>query len=84
MGDMGELFNDLKEFKKKNKLKNLEYAENIMNKYNHRRVDEYLFNVGDFDFWPSTGLFINRITKNKGRGINKLLPLIEKFKKEVL
>lgn len=81
MGDMGDLFNDLREHKKEKKMKNLIYAETVLKDYEHRRVDEYLFNIGDFDFWPSTGLFRNRVTKKKGRGINNLLPLIEKFKK---
>lgn len=81
MGDMGDLFNDLRDHKKQKKRKNLDYAENVLQGYEHRQVDEYLFNIGDFDFWPSTGLFKNRVTKKKGRGINNLLPLIDKFKK---
>lgn len=81
MGDMGDLFNDLRDHKKQEKRKNLDYAENVLQGYEHRQVDEYLFKIGDFDFWPSTGLFKNRVTKKKGRGINNLLPLIDKFKK---
>jgi hypothetical protein len=32
----------------------------------------------NIDFWPSTGLFINRKTKKKGRGISNLLKLLKK------
>jgi hypothetical protein len=32
--------------------------------------------VEDFDFYPSTGLFINRTTKERGRGIFNLLKLL--------
>lgn len=31
------------------------------------------YRVGDFDFWPSTGLFYNAKTKRKGRGVFNLL-----------
>lgn len=90
MGDMGDLYRDLKKIKKEGKWRNLDYAENVLRNYEHRRVDEYLFYIGhpdaaaEFEFWPSTGLFKNRQTGKKGRGINNLLPMIEKFKREVL
>lgn len=90
MGDMGDLYRDYREKKREKKFKNLDYAENLLKNYEHRQVDEHLFYIGnpqrvaEFEFWPSTGLFRNRKTKKKGRGINNLLPLIEKFKKDVL
>lgn len=82
MGDMGDLYRDYRIQKKEKKFQNLEYAINVLKDYEYRQADEYLFKVGPFDFWPSTGLFINRETGKKGRGINNLLPLIEKFKED--
>lgn len=85
MGDMGDLYRDLRDHKKEKKLKNLEYAENILKNYEYRKIDEYLFYIGplaQFEFWPTTGLFRNRETGRKGRGINNLLLLIKKFKKD--
>lgn len=32
--------------------------------------------VKDFDFWPSTGKFINRKTKQNGRGVFNLVKLL--------
>ncbi len=29
--------------------------------------------VGEYDFWPSTGLFIHRKTKKRGRGVQNLI-----------
>ena len=34
--------------------------------------------VGDYDFWLSTGLFIHRKTKQRGRGINNLLRVLKR------
>jgi hypothetical protein len=30
----------------------------------------------DYDFWPATGLFISKATKQKGRGVKKLVKKI--------
>ncbi len=34
--------------------------------------------AGPFDFWPSTGLFINRDTGKRGRGVFNLVKLLKK------
>lgn len=39
--------------------------------------------IGDFDFYPSTGLFRNRKTNKKGRGIFNLIKLINKIEEEL-
>lgn len=31
------------------------------------------YRVGDYDFWPTTGKFINQRTQEKGRGVFNLL-----------
>lgn len=35
------------------------------------------YRVGQFDFWPTTGKFINRLTKEAGRGVFKLIMLLD-------
>lgn len=37
------------------------------------RFSESHLRIGRFDFWPGTGLFINRDTKREGRGVFNLL-----------
>lgn len=34
--------------------------------------------VGAFDFWPSTGLFMDRRTRGRGRGVFNLIKLLKK------
>lgn len=34
--------------------------------------------VGDFDYWPTTGLFIHLKTKKRGRGVHNLLKAVTK------
>ena len=44
------------------------------------------FTVGDtdpYDFWPGTGLFINRKTKKRGRGVMRLMKLVRKSTKSI-
>lgn len=36
--------------------------------------------VGDYDFWPSTGLFIHVKTKKRNRGVQKLIRLVKERK----
>ena len=36
------------------------------------------YRIGEYDFWPSTGKFINRTTKESGRGVFNLIKLIRK------
>lgn len=35
------------------------------------------YRIGDYDFWATTGKFINRKTKKSGRGIKQLYKLIK-------
>lgn len=39
----------------------------------HRLLSHDHVRVGDYDFWPSTGLFIHLKTKRRGRGVFNLL-----------
>jgi len=76
MDDIGEHFSALRKHSQAKRKNNLDYAITKLQKLNivfkilnpngHLLIDEY-------DFWPTTGLFINRNTKQKGRGINNLI-----------
>lgn len=78
MGDMGEIFRDWGEHKKEKKVQNLENGLKILSekKINFKMLSENHVRVGEFDFWPSTGLFIHRASGRKGRGVFALLKKI--------
>lgn len=41
---------------------------------NYRKLSDYHYLVAEnYDYWPSTGLFINRLTRKRGRGIFKII-----------
>ena len=46
--------------------------------FESKNYGAHLIVEGKFDFWPSTGLFINRTTKERGRGIFNLFKIIKK------
>ena len=77
MGDMGEMFNDLKKHTKAKKRNNLEYSTKMLEDagipFIKKNGGVHLIVDGAFDFWPSTGLFINRSTQKQGRGVKNLL-----------
>lgn len=80
MGDMGEDFKALREHRKTkrqaNKISSTEILTEKGIEFESKNFGEHLI-IKDkkaiLDFYPSTGLFIDRATKNKGRGIFKLL-----------
>ena len=78
MGDMGEIFRDWGEHKKEKKVQNLESGLKILSekKIDFKMLSENHVRVGEFDFWPSTGLFIHRASGRKGRGVFVLLKKI--------
>ena len=82
MGDMGEVFNELKKFNKAKKANNLEAStkrlEDAGIPFIKKNGGVHLI-VGDgtFDFWPSTGLFINRATQRRGRGVKNLIKFLK-------
>jgi hypothetical protein len=41
---------------------------------NYQKLSEHHYLVANnYDYWPSTGLFINRSTQKRGRGIFKII-----------
>ena len=86
MGDVGETWKAFKDIKKKEssekKKSNLDYALNTLKEKRipFRKNNGGIHLVIDcrFDYWPTTGKFINRVTKKKGRGLINLLKEVEK------
>jgi len=83
MSEIGELFSSLKEERRIKKLSNLEQSTNTLKERNISFISKnngiHLI-VGNFDFYPSTGKFINRITKKDGRGIFNLIKKLDNDK----
>ena len=81
MGDMAEVFRDMAQYKKEKRAKNTLSSTQILKNNNIKFVSKnngaHLI-VGDYDFYPSTGLFIHRKNKKRGRGVYNLI------KKEVI
>lgn len=84
MGDMGDHWNDVKNFmkeesrKKKERNKIMSTNNLISNKvrFESKNNGNHLVVENTYDFWPSTGVFINRKTKKKSRGVRELLNLV--------
>ena len=75
MSELGEIFQARREEQKLRKIRNKESTLEILekNKVNYTVLSETHIRVQDFDFWPSTGLFINCKNKKRGRGVFNLL-----------
>ena len=82
MGDMAEIFNAMKDGWKEKRASNTEKSTAILiqkdvifeSKNNGAHLIVKSIN-GFIDFYPSTGLFIDRQTKKKSRGVFRLLKL---------
>lgn len=84
MGDMGEFWRDVKpELKKESQEKR---ANNLMqslalleqNAIPYNQLSPTHVRVKNHDYWPSTGLFINILTKRRGRGIFNLIKILKR------
>jgi len=78
MGDMGDIFRAARTESQERRGRNL---VNGIAALRDAGIDfvvlsESHVRVGAFDYWPSTGLFIERAAKRRGRGINNLLKTI--------
>jgi len=76
MGDMAKVFRDMTEYKKAKRKDNTEKSTTMLKvkgiQFVSKNNGAHLI-VGNYNFWPSTGLFENRLTKKKGRGIYNLI-----------
>lgn len=85
MGDMGEVFNDMREFKKAKRASNTQSSTELLEKHG---ISFQSKNGGahlvvwagnyDVDFWPSTGLWIVRGQDTyRHRGVRKLVDFVK-------
>lgn len=84
MGDMAEVFNDLRKFKQEKKRSNLAHSTRLLEANGiefkvHNNGIHLVLTKGDqtIDFWPSTGLWWIRGTTNKRRGVQRLMAYIK-------
>lgn len=79
MGEMAELFRDLKKHNKEKKDYNRFASVDILDqkKIPYKKFTDDHYRVGDFNFWPSTGLYIHVKTNVRGRGVFNLLKAIK-------
>jgi hypothetical protein len=74
-----EVFQAMKRDKSERRQKNTESSTQILIDhaipFESRNGGAHLI-VVDYDFWPSTGLFMHRKTKKRGRGVYKLIAAI--------
>lgn len=85
MGDMGDDFRALRKIRQQKRRENLKYSVTLLQEVgiNHRMpssthcVVEH--NGKTIDFYPSTGLWIDRANKKTRRGVRKLLHYLNKI-----
>ena len=79
MSDDGNMWEAIHEEKKKKRLNNQIQSLKILEKegIKVKRFSDWHYKVGDYDFWPTTGKFINRVTKEGGRGVFNLLKILK-------
>lgn len=82
MGDMGDIFSEFREAGKVKRNNNLLSSIKILtqNKIEFKKLSDTHVRVKDFDFWPSTGLFINTKTKKRGRGVFNLIQKLKELR----
>lgn len=80
MSEQVEYFRDMKEFQRNKR--EIRYAVNRIRLKNaciqFQTFDNgKMLRVGDYDFWPSTGLYMNRKTKVKRWGIEGFIKTVK-------
>lgn len=79
MSELGDDFAAMREHGKIKKKSNLQNAKAVFaeNEVEFSEKSPIHFIVGEYDFWPSTGLFISRRTRKRGRGIFNLIKKVK-------
>lgn len=82
MSEIGETFEALKQMqrtkKQMNKVQSLKMLDANSIDYVGLGSDSVHVRVEErFDFWPSTGLFIDKITSQRGRGVKNLIRVVK-------
>jgi len=80
MGDMGDLFNDWRKVKQEKRSANRQSSAEMLRgagiAFEERNGGAHLIVEGRVDFWPGTGLWIQRGTNSKQRGVQALIRFI--------
>lgn len=73
--DVAEAFKDWKKESQQKRMENNKNSTRILESLKIEFVRHSLdhLHVAQFDFWPTTGLFIHRQTKERGRGVFNLI-----------
>ncbi|TXH44284.1 MAG: hypothetical protein E6Q97_32940 [Desulfurellales bacterium] len=80
MSDLGETFRLYREERRKKKLMNHCNSLDVLRAHGVmvEILSEHHYRIGKFDFWPSTGKWLDRETGKYSRGITKLLIAIKR------
>ena len=81
MSEIGDIFEAIREERREKKLTNRKRSIARLRENNIEFIkytEIHLFVDNTFDFFPSTGLFIERATKKQGRGVFNLIKRIKK------
>lgn len=80
INEVSEMWRDYREARQEKKRENLKFSTDLLDRHSIKYVSHnhgiHLViegRNGPIDFWPSTGLYIERKTKRKLRGIVRLL-----------
>ena len=85
MGDMADVFNDMRQAKKERRECNTKDSTQMLVgrgvQFQSNNGGAHLIvhaGICKIDFWPSTGLWIVRGSKNRHGGVRKLIAFVEK------
>lgn len=75
-----EFYADWKKYKQERKKNNFHHAIGVIedSQIFFKQLSDTHLRILEWDFWPSTGLYIHTKTKKRGRGVYNLMKLIEK------
>lgn len=78
--DVAQDYRALDEHNKAKRQNNLKSSIALLdeNFVKYEQLASHHFRVGEFDFWPSTGVYIHRASGKKARGVFNLLRAINK------
>jgi len=76
----GEIWDEIHEEERTKKESNLKNSIAILESkgIKYQKFSDYHYRIKNFDFWPSTGKFYNKISKKYGRGVFNLIYKLER------
>ena len=82
MSEQCEIYNLQKAYAQEKRAANTIYSTNLIKhlglNYESKNFGAHIIIKNRWDFWPSTGLFIDRKSKKKGRGVRNLIKIVKK------